>query len=517
MYRNYMKLRYLFAIILSAALALTGCQVEQPESFDNISLDKSYVAIPVGGGATEITISATEAWSFQDVDKIPSWLTVSPTSGSAGATKVSFSASSIEGGREVELSILAGKNTQFVKVRQGSMEAASATCADVIAGPDGKTFKVKGVCTNIVNTTYGNWYLQDETGEIYIYGTLDAKGATKNFLSLGLEVGDIVEVQGPKTTYGSTIELVDVTVLSITKSLVKVESAAAELPKEGGEFEVKVTYKGEGVLVSIPEESNWINLVSMNYVPGEATKINPNPSDTVVVKFNAQPNTVGDRSGSVVFESKSGKTGSAVTYNVAQKGAIIDADAATINAAEDGATQYRITGYITKVANTTYGNFYLKDATGEVYVYGTLDANGQTKQWANMGIKEGDIVTVVGPKSSYKGSPQMVNVSVEKHTPVTDVTVSEFLAKSDNSSVYYRIKGNVANIKNTTYGNFDIVDETGSVYVYGLTNGWGGPSKAFESFGINEGDNLTLIGVRSSYKGTAQVGSAFYVAHTPAN
>ena len=68
----------------------------------------------------------------------------------------------------------------------------------------------------ITSTTYGNWYLEDETGEIYIYGTLDAKGGEKNFLSWGLEVGDEITVQGPKTTYYTTVELVNVTVIKST-------------------------------------------------------------------------------------------------------------------------------------------------------------------------------------------------------------------------------------------------------------------------------------------------------------
>jgi hypothetical protein len=68
-----MKLRYLFGIILSAVLAFTSCQPTSiKESFDNIKLDKSYVAIDVQGGTSVINITATEAWAFQDVDKIPS-------------------------------------------------------------------------------------------------------------------------------------------------------------------------------------------------------------------------------------------------------------------------------------------------------------------------------------------------------------------------------------------------------------------------------------------------------------
>ena len=64
---------------------------------------------------------------------------------------------------------------------------------------------------------YGNWMLKDATGEILIYGTLDAEGKTKNFSSLGIEVGDIVTVEGPKKTYNTTVELVDVKVIAIEK------------------------------------------------------------------------------------------------------------------------------------------------------------------------------------------------------------------------------------------------------------------------------------------------------------
>ena len=92
------------------------------------------------------------------------------------------------------------------------------TVAEVIAGNDGDTFAVCGVCTEIVNDTWGNWYLEDSTGKLYIYGTLDADGKTKNFKSLGIEVGDKVTVQGPKTTYRDLVELVNVTVLKVEKA-----------------------------------------------------------------------------------------------------------------------------------------------------------------------------------------------------------------------------------------------------------------------------------------------------------
>ena len=104
-----------------------------------------------------------------------------------------------------------------------AQDPIDATCAQIIAGTDGTVYRVTGTCTEIQNTTYGNWILKDETGEILIYGTLDAEGKTKNFASLGIEVGDKVTVHGPKKTYvnqtagTTTIELVNVTVDNIEK------------------------------------------------------------------------------------------------------------------------------------------------------------------------------------------------------------------------------------------------------------------------------------------------------------
>jgi DNA/RNA endonuclease YhcR with UshA esterase domain len=98
----------------------------------------------------------------------------------------------------------------------------------------------------------------------------------------------------------------------------------------------------------------------------------------------------------------------------------VKATAAEINAAEDGSTKYQLTGYVSSIKNTQYGNLYIKDATGEVYVYGIKD-------WANKTINEGDIITVVSSKTSYKDSPQLKNAELTERKAVVDKTVAEFL------------------------------------------------------------------------------------------
>jgi RPA family protein len=73
----------------------------------------------------------------------------------------------------------------------------------------------------------------------------------------------------------------------------------------------------------------------------------------------------------------------------------------------------------------------------------------------------------------------------------------------------------LSNLKSDVYGNFDLVDETGSVYVYGLTSSFVAKNdKSFASLGLKEGDIVTLVGKRDSYNDQDQVGGpAYYISH----
>ncbi len=75
-------------------------------------------------------------------------------------------------------------------------------------------------------------------------------------------------------------------------------------------------------------------------------------------------------------------------------------------AAAEDATIYELTGKITNVTNTTYGNFYLNDGTGEVLIYGLSSPSGEQKYWAESGAKVGDTITVQTVRTSYNGTPQ---------------------------------------------------------------------------------------------------------------
>ena len=504
-----MKLKYIIATLFAGAALLTACQKEADQHYlDEVKVSTSYVSLPVDGGTASLTITATDSWAFAKavnigtekapvMAELPTWLTASTLSGAAGEVTVTFSAEKTLDGRTSELQIVCGGKTQRINVIQGLATVSNATCAEVISGPDSKNYRVTGVVTKIVNTTYGNWYLQDATGEVYIYGTLDAKGATKNFLSWGLEVGDEITVEGPKTTYNGTVELVDVTVVNISKSLIKVESTDPEdatLPKEGGDITVTLANKGNNIGLTIPEDAkSWLGVSSI--------------SDNVVV-LTAAANEGGDRETTVTFSTTDGKKDYTAELAISQKGAIIDASVADFLAAPVSSTVYRVTGVITSVANPSYGNVNIKDYSGEAYVYG-IGAKGDFEA---SGLKVGDIVTLLGNRGEYKGNAQMTGGQLEKSTPVTEADIPTILAAADGG--YYRVTGEVKSIANDTYGNIYITDGTNDLYIYGCYPGVGASGDARKGVvaaeGIEVGDILTVFGPKSTYKGTPQINGGFF-------
>lgn len=518
-----MKLRHLIPLFLAAAGLFMACSEEnEPTYLDQVRVSSSYVSIPVEGGATSITVTAAADWQLAKIfaktiinatgeketvyESVPQWLTVSQTAGPAGETMLTFEADAAIDGRTAELRLNCAGQTQIINVIQGLSTVSTATCAEVIAGPDSKTYRVTGTVTSIANTTYGNWYLNDGTGEIYIYGTLDAKGQTKNFLSLGLEVGDEVTVEGPKTTYNGTVELVDVTVVKINKSLIKVEEIDPEdavMPVEGGEFTVTLSNKGQGVYVTVPEDAaSWLSISSIS---GN------------VVKFRVAANDGGDRSTNIVFKTFDGKKEYSCEQALSQKGAIVAATVAEFLDAPVGDTQYRLTGVITKVARAEYGNVYIADYSGEAYVYG-IGAKGDFEK---LGLKEGDIVTLVGKRSAHNDKPQMGGGQYESHISVTEISIADFLTKEDDKNVYYKVTGTLDEIANSTYGNVYLKDGDQRLYVYGCYPGWGATGdfrkNCLADKGIEVGDKLTIIGVKSTYNGTPQVSNGVYFSHEKGN
>ena len=209
----------------------------------------------------------------------------------------------------------------------------------------------------------------------------------------------------------------------------------------GGTFaekvEVPAAYLAEGLIVGEdgvvtekPEPAIELAMVTTEVVPAEGgavkVKVTANVAWTLALDGKAVKTgaagesevevTVAANELEEVVEhtltlSAEGVEAKTVKFNqaaAAPAGPTVVTVAEFLAAAEDE-TMYQLTGVITSVSNTTYGNFYLKDATGEVLIYGLCSPEGAQKYWAESGAKVGDTITVQTVRTSFNGAPQGKN------------------------------------------------------------------------------------------------------------
>ena len=208
--------------------------------------------------------------------------------------------------------------------------------------------------------------------------------------------------------------------------------------------------------------------------------------------------------------------------------------------------KYYVTGVITEVYNTTYGNMRIMDEAGNILtIYGTYDATGANRYDA-MEVQPvaGDTVTIYGIIGQYNGTPQVKNGWIVAHTPAdsgeteepeepeepTDpeadstLTIEEAiaLALSKEHNVYtegkYYVTGVITEVYNTTYGNMRIMDEAGNILtIYGTYDATG--ANRYDAMEVQPvaGDTVTIYGIIGQYNGTPQVKNGWIVAHTPAD
>ena len=392
-----MKLKNFFLSILAGAALAAGCAQEQAiSSIAEFKPEMSYIGIPLEGGITTTAVQATASWSF-DTSAIPEWLTVTPTSGAAGTEHIVFAAEANTGTSERSVNLVvnvAGKQQNFTVIQAGpgAVEAPLSTIADVMAGNDGTLFRIRGTVTTIANTNYGNLYIEDATGSIYIYGLFNAKGQypkdAGGWATFGVDAGDVITVQGPRTMYGTTLELVDATLISVEKSLITVDPGEVEVSSEAGTFTVTVTSKANGMAV-LPSET-WVRM----------TDIAAGDGDAVVYSFAYDANTTtATRTATIQFKAAN----SSKSVTVSQEGVPPTGQSITeIAALPDNSGVETLES--TVVAKTAKG-FVVSDGTTAIYAYDNA---------ANP-VEIGDVVKVLATKTTYNGVPELATVtSVEK-------------------------------------------------------------------------------------------------------
>lgn len=424
-----MKLKYIIPSFIAVIAMFTGCADDnEPTYLSNLKVSSSYVAFDVKGGTQKITVTATEDWSMdfmvpvkadslddekgivkynvptsQMATKENKWVKVSQLSGGAGTTDVSFTVGATTATRSVTVRIKAGDKYQNIIVAQvDDSQTPVSTVKDVLKGVDSKTYRVKGLCGKIFNTSYGNWYMVDGEGnELLIYGTKDATGAY-NWNKFNIAPGDSVTVEGARTTYKSTIEIVNATFISVKKALLLSKETSKTIDKEAKPFNIVITQKGEGL--SFKSDVDW-----MTIEPGYTV----NKKGDLVFTINPSENTTGkNREGTLTFKSTKGKEESVLKVSIIQLGTTpvttggIAGISSAISASSDKKKQVNFDVVLTdaKVTYKNGSNIFVEDATGGLLLY-----NG------NSTLAVGDVINgrVWGAGYAYNGLPEATSLQTE--------------------------------------------------------------------------------------------------------
>lgn len=260
--------------------------------------------------------------------------------------------------------------------------------------------------------------------------------------------------------------VIAVKVKNTTSAPIHVNTVSVTAPEVlvGGYF---VNFAGDTPVI-VPEADNYVSNTAKVSVTGE-NAVAAGASATFYMAVRPISVSNGDLTVKVIADEGSVEKTKKVTANfqaghiktlnvdfddASGPAEIITATVAEFLAAEVSETQwYQLTGTVSNITNTTYGNFDLTDETGTVYVYGLTETKvaKNNKTFANLGIKAGDVVTLVSLRSEHNGSPQAGGntpayfISKEESTTALfDVEKDSFEVSADATSVTIKVTGNVA-------------------------------------------------------------------------
>lgn len=192
-------------LALTAALAAVSCGSDPASLPAEISAAPESLAFAKEGGDEEVILDATRDWeteiSYVGGDS-EDWLTVNPVSGAASAEQMKVTVSAgvnAASDREAVITFRADFLTSEVRVFQEGAYSDYTTIEEFLAAPVNQEdwYLMRGTIFLIESGNgeeYGNFWIKDATGILYVYGLTSAKvdKNDKSFSQLGLETGDVV-------------------------------------------------------------------------------------------------------------------------------------------------------------------------------------------------------------------------------------------------------------------------------------------------------------------------------------
>ncbi|MBR3284744.1 MAG: DNA/RNA non-specific endonuclease [Bacteroidales bacterium] len=293
------------------------------------------------------------------------------------------------------------------------------------------------------------------------------------------------------------------------RASVTVSPSSLSFPNTVGSAEVTVTTNCNWTAES---DADW---ASLSVSSGGVSK------SGAVIKVNVQANKGEARSATVTFTGKGSNTVT-TKLTVSQEAYVSQGElkpsATSMSFLAKGETK-TLTFKATEDWTVSTGSAWIKlnPTSGEgsansQSITVTVDPNEDDDE------RSGKFTFTMGSKTA------VVNVNQNGSIQAETITIAQFNGKTAGTGEWFRITGTITQICDNTakaYGNFYIKDETGELFVYGLTKEYSEllNDQSFSQLGLKEGDILTFITQRSEYHGEPQGGGnsqpTFYESHVP--
>ena len=495
-----MNIKHIVLGIIAAAAVLVGCEPKEEDfGVAKIEVSPSQLAFTPSSGSQSIQVTASRDWTVSD---LPEWIAVDPAGGAPSKSPQAVTVTVIANNgydREADITFTIGLMKEYVKVSQNGEKGVYDTGDGSKERPYSASAAVDYVGSLPADT--------ESTDAIYIKGVISAVTTTYeasgNYGNATFDISDDGSTTAPQFKVFQTYYLGN-----------KKWTSGNDDVKVGDEVIIYgkvVNYRGN-TPETVGKGASYV--YSHN---GKTAGDTPTPP-------------AGDPKGTGVKDDP---------YNVAAALDAVKNLTWTNKDVYDKVGPYYVKGKIASITEeygTQFGNatFTISDdgtASNEFTVYRALYLGNKKFASGNTQIKVGDEVVIYGELMNYHNdTPETVQngsylYSLNGETgsgtaTETDhgaTTVANFLAASESTSDWYELTGTISNLKEgDKFGNFDLTDASGTVYVYGVLSTKGGEKQKFQDlvnqYGIANGGTITIKANRGSYQGKDEAVNAYFIS-----
>lgn len=206
-----MKLMKIFTMLFALVVSATAC--DKPVVAE-LNLLNTSVSVAAEGGKTDVSFKTNQNWAIHsDSD----WVTTLPISGIASESSqkvtLTVAANPTTSERTATLTVTAGDKSGQISVKQAARdETPRMTISEFRNKKADETtwYELSGEIAAIGDESFGNLYIFDETGYVYVYGLCATqrpkKGNDESFSKLGLKPGDKVTMMTLRSEHNGTVE-----------------------------------------------------------------------------------------------------------------------------------------------------------------------------------------------------------------------------------------------------------------------------------------------------------------------